>query len=139
LSVDEDRQAAREATKEILAIYYHNIGEVAASNVGTPDESQDLLGVTAEHYRDLDQALKSGGVPSAMELIGDSEIDRSTVAGTPEDCVEQLVPFLEAGLNVPIAFHAIGPDKEKSIRLLGEQVIPALRDRVDGAKRDEAG
>ncbi len=133
LSVDDDRQAARDATKEILAIYYHNVGEVAASTVGTPGDSLDLLGVTAEHYHELDQALQSGGVPRAMELIGDAEIDRSSVAGTPEDCVEQLVPFLEAGLNVPIAFHAIGPDKEKSIRLLGEKVIPALRERVDGA------
>jgi len=129
ISVDDDRQAAIEATREILAIYYHNVGEVAASEVGSPSESMELLGVTAEHYHILDKALHSGGVESAKELIGKEEIQRSAVAGTPNDCVDQLIPFFEAGLNVPIAFHTLGPDKRRAIQLLGREVIPELRKR----------
>jgi 5,10-methylenetetrahydromethanopterin reductase len=129
-SVDEDREAAIEATREILAIYYHNVGEVAVSEVGSPSESMELLGVTAEHYYQLDDALKSGGVEAAMKLIGDEEIHRSAVAGTPQDCVDQLIPFIEAGLNVPVAFHTMGPDKVKAIELIGREVIPALNEKV---------
>jgi 5,10-methylenetetrahydromethanopterin reductase len=130
LGISEDREAARRSIKDILAIYYHNVGEVAVSTVGTPDESLQLLGVTVDHYYALDRALKSGGVAAAAALIGDEEIERSAVAGTPEECVEQLLPFLEAGLQVPIAFHALGPDKAEALRLLGARVIPALRERV---------
>lgn len=130
MSISHDREAARQATREILAIYYHNVGEVAVSNVGSPGDSLELLGVTKEHYWELDKALNSGGVEEAMTLIGNEEIDRSAVAGTPSECVDQLVRFIEAGLNVPIAFHTMGPDKREAIRLMGEEVIPELRNRL---------
>ncbi len=135
-SVDEDRDAAIEATREILAIYYHNVGEVAVSEVGSPSESMELLGVTAEHYHSLDEALKSGGVQAAKKLIGDEEIRRSAVAGNPQDCVDQLIPFIEAGLNVPVAFHTIGPDKGKAIKLIGREVIPELNRRCFNLQPD---
>ena len=48
------------------------------------------------------------------------------VAGTPDDVIEGLRPFEEAGLDLPLAWYTFGPDRNVGIRLLAEQVRPAV-------------
>ena len=56
----------------------------------------------------------------------------SAIMGTPEECVEQLAPHLEAGLDriifVPFKYEA------EQVEAIAQQIVPQLRKNAAGAK-----
>ena len=44
----------------------------------------------------------------------------------PDDVIEGLQAFEDAGLDLPLAWYTFGPDRDEGIRLLAEQVRPAV-------------
>jgi 5,10-methylenetetrahydromethanopterin reductase len=68
-------------------------------------------------------------------------LDRFAVVGTPDDCVERLRGLLELGLShmllIPPGREDTGPEREESLRLLNEAVLPALR-KAAGSTSSEA-
>jgi alkanesulfonate monooxygenase len=55
----------------------------------------------------------------------------SAIMGTPEECVEQLAPHIEAGLDriifVPYRYEA------EQVEAIAQQIVPALKKRVESA------
>ena len=115
-SIGEDRRMAREATREMLATYVDHVGE----GLGP------FLGLSGEELDAYHRAFQSGGVKAAAPLVTEDLIDRLAVAGGPEECLERLLAYREAGLDLPIAFHTLGPDRARALRLIGERLVPKL-------------
>jgi alkanesulfonate monooxygenase len=56
----------------------------------------------------------------------------SAIMGTPEECVEQLAPHIEAGLDriifVPYKYET------EQVEAIAQQIIPRLRKRAENRK-----
>jgi len=46
-----------------------------------------------------------------------------TVTGTPDDCRARVDELLATGVNQIVVGSPIGPDKERSIRLIGKNIL----------------
>ncbi|MDE0162787.1 MAG: LLM class flavin-dependent oxidoreductase, partial [Acidimicrobiaceae bacterium] len=115
-SVGPDRRAARDAVKEVLAYYLARVEGVVVDEAGADPEA--VAAVRA--------AVAEGGEQAGAAVLSDSLVDVFGVAGTPDDVIEGLGAFEEAGLDLPLAWYTFGPDRDAGIRLLAEQVRPAV-------------
>jgi 5,10-methylenetetrahydromethanopterin reductase len=112
--VDEDRQAARALARQEVALY---LPVVAPLDPSMTDQVW-LARITS--------AARHGDYAAVARDISDDALDRFAFAGTPSDIVHQ-VEALHAGGATRVEFgtpHGIDP--VHGIRLLGEQVLPAL-------------
>jgi probable F420-dependent oxidoreductase len=65
---------------------------------------------------------------------------RYLVAGTPEECVERLGEHIQAGATGAVFSLACGPDEAHDvIRITGEQVLPAVRERFGALAAERVG
>jgi 5,10-methylenetetrahydromethanopterin reductase len=117
-SVGDDREEARDAVKEMLATYVEHVGV----------EHSEILGLSKKEVTAFQEAMHSGGGKAAAKLVKDDLIDRLTVAGTAEECVDRLAVYRENGLDIPVAFHVLGPNRERAIQIIGERIIPKVCD-----------
>ena len=115
-SVGPDRAEARHAVKEVLAYYLARVEGVVVDEAGADPEA--VAAVRA--------AVAEGGERAGAAVISESLVNVFAVAGTPDDAIEGLRPFEEAGLDLPLAWYTFGPDRNAGIRLLAEQVRPAI-------------
>jgi 5,10-methylenetetrahydromethanopterin reductase len=96
--VDEDGLAARQAARSAVAMYVDVVGKLDVTSPVT------------------------GG-----RAVTDEILDRFAFAGTPAQVVKQTEALIDAGVK-RIEFGApFGLKPEAGLRLLGEQVLPALR------------
>ena len=115
-SVGPDRAEARDAVKQVLAYYLARVEGVVVDAAGA-----DMDAVAA-----VRAAVAEGGEEAGAAVLSDSLVDIFAVAGTVDDVVEGLRAFIEAGLEMPLAWYTLGPDPDEGVRLLAEQVRPAL-------------
>ncbi|MGQ0847545.1 MAG: LLM class flavin-dependent oxidoreductase [Actinomycetota bacterium] len=115
-SVSPDRAAARAAVREVLAYYLYRVEGVVV----------ETSGVDPEQRASIRREVASKGVVAGARLVNDQLIDIFAVAGTVDDVIERLMPFARAGLQVPLAWHVFGPDRDWALAALAEQVRPAL-------------
>ncbi|MBQ91203.1 MAG: 5,10-methylene tetrahydromethanopterin reductase [Acidimicrobiaceae bacterium] len=111
--VDHDPQAARDAVRAPLG-FYKSHGTNALTDVyGNSAEIEDLL---AEH-----------GAASFAEYMPDQWIEDLTIAGTPNECIEKILGFGEAGADTVALFPLPTERLDDLISLTGSEVLPALR------------
>ena len=115
-SVGPDRAEARHAVKEVLAYYLARVEGVVVDEAGADGDA--VAAVRA--------AVAEGGEQAGAAVLSDSLVDVFAVAGTPDDVIEGLRAFGDAGLDLPLAWYTFGPDRDAGIRLLAEQVRPAV-------------
>ena len=115
-SVGPDRAEARHAVKEILAYYLARVEGVVVDEAGADPEA--VAAVRA--------AVAEGGARAGAAVLSDSLVDVFAVAGTTDDVIGGLMAFADAGLDLPLAWYTFGPDRDVGIRLLAEQVRPAV-------------
>lgn len=120
-SVARDRKAAREATKQFLGTYLAHVRYGPA---------QKEAGVGEEEIRPFKDAHDHRDHSGLAELVTDEHIDRFATAGTPEDCAETIMRYVEAGVRTPVAFYPFGPDPREAIKLIGREVLPLVRRRA---------
>jgi alkanesulfonate monooxygenase SsuD/methylene tetrahydromethanopterin reductase-like flavin-dependent oxidoreductase (luciferase family) len=48
------------------------------------------------------------------------------IAGTPAQVIEGIQAFSGTGLRLPIIWDIIGPDRRRSLDLLGAEVMPRV-------------
>ncbi|MEK7425666.1 MAG: hypothetical protein AAB131_17715, partial [Actinomycetota bacterium] len=53
-------------------------------------------------------------------------IDTFAAAGTVDDVIDGLAAFADAGLDVPLAWHTLGPDREAALTMLAGPVRSAV-------------
>jgi len=123
-SIDEDRDAGREGAREIAGMYlankYQNIK-------GSADTLLELAGIEMDELAPVAEAMERGGRLAAKAAVSDSLLDRCRpIAGTPEDCVEAIGAYAEAGCS-HVMLELWGSDRLEQIRLFSERVLPAFR------------
>jgi 5,10-methylenetetrahydromethanopterin reductase len=116
VSVDQDGQAARAAIRHVLAYYIHRVEPVVLSTSGADPDRIDRVR----------RAVLADGVDAGIRLIDDELIDTFAAAGQPDHVAERLAEYAAAGLRGLLAWHVIGPDRVRGLRLLAEEVRPLV-------------
>lgn len=115
--IDEDREQARQAAKRSVALYL----PVVAPLDPTVQVDPELI----ERLRKL---ADQKAFDDAAQLISDDILERFAFAGSPDDIIRQTEALFDAGTS-RVEFgtpHGLN-NAEVGIRLLGEKVLPALR------------
>jgi 5,10-methylenetetrahydromethanopterin reductase len=119
-----DRERGRDGAREIAAMYlankYQNIK-------GAADTLLELAEIETEELALVAEAMEQGGRLAAKEKVSDDLLDRcKPIAGTPEDCIEAIEEYREAGCT-HVMLELWGNDRDEQIRLFGEHVLPHVR------------
>ncbi len=114
--VDEDRERARQAARRAAALYLPVVLPLDPTIPADPE----LIGR-------LRALVNAGEHDAAAALISDDLLDRFAFAGAPADLIRQAEALFDAGAARIEFGTPHGLDPATGIRLLGEQVIPALK------------
>lgn len=117
--VDVDREQARAAARRSVALYLPVVAPLDPTIEVEPDLIQRLQTLS-----------NSGNLNTAASLISDDLLDKFAFAGNAHDLIEQGLRLFEAGVNRIEFGTPHGLNAERGIRLLGEKVIPALRQSI---------
>ena len=83
------------------------------------------LSLTAEQKHSVDSASEMERL--ADELPIEQVAKRWIVASTPDEALEQIRPYVDAGLN-HLVFHGPGHDQERFLSQFAEDILPRLRE-----------
>ena len=125
LSVSRDREAAREFARV-------NAGRriLGMRRLGFTSEDIIKLGVQPEEVDRLEIANREGASPHQFgQLVSDTMLDAIFIAGDPGYCRERILEVRETAHQHgfrQLKFSELGPDPKESVRLLCEEIIPAL-------------
>lgn len=103
-SVDHDREAAFDTSRELLTQYLAQQPHIAkASGVSQKivDEIQSILGWPATHEE----------IKQAKHFVPDDLVERITASGTPDDARAKVREYIEHGTTCPI-LYPVGGDVE---------------------------
>ncbi|ADC64913.1 5,10-methylenetetrahydromethanopterin reductase [Ferroglobus placidus DSM 10642] len=120
MSVDKDREKARNAARIVVAFIVAGSPEVIFERHGI---SMDDVNKVREA---LNNAFTKGDWAGVGKAVTDEMIDCFSISGTPEDVIERIKELSKAGVTQVVAGSPIGPDKKKSIQLIGKEIIPAF-------------
>jgi 5,10-methylenetetrahydromethanopterin reductase len=115
--VDQDGQAARHLARREAALYLAVIAQLDHS-----------LGIEPELLSRINEASARFDYDQVGACISDALLRRLAFAGTPDEVAAQAVELLEAGAGRVEFGTPHGLTKEAGLRLLGERVLPVLRD-----------
>lgn len=116
--LDEDGAAARAKARTEVALPFHAIARLDPTCQVDPELLDRMGALLAEH-----RTVEAGA------LIPDDLLGRFTFSGTPGDVIEQATEIYEAGATRIEFDTPFGLTEHGGIRLLGQQVLPALRAR----------
>jgi alkanesulfonate monooxygenase SsuD/methylene tetrahydromethanopterin reductase-like flavin-dependent oxidoreductase (luciferase family) len=126
VSISSNRDKAIEFPKRQVA---HSILQWEA--LGFTPEEYNRMGVAREQVLNLKAAFESGAtVEQASALVTDQMLRCYYAAGNPEEVRDQIIELVGAAGQLGydhVAFAKLGPDYDEAIKLLAEQVVPALR------------
>ncbi|MAS36042.1 MAG: 5,10-methylene tetrahydromethanopterin reductase [Anaerolineaceae bacterium] len=114
--IDEDRQQAREMARRAVSLYLPVVASL-----------DPTLQIDPELIQRVQQRVNAHDEAGAARLISDDLMERFAMSGNAADIIRQSEALFAAGAS-RIEFgtpHGIQP--ETGIRILGQQVIPALR------------
>jgi len=103
-SVDEDRQAALECSRELLTQYLAQQPHIAQASGVSPTvvaEIQSILGWPATY----DQ------IKRAKHLVSDELVERITASGTPAEARAKVDEYRKRGATCPILYDVCGDPK----------------------------
>lgn len=116
-SVSDDRHAAEAVLKDKIAYYGHALSPLI----------WDRLGVTADDFRPIEQALMTErDVEKARSLV-DERMLRIGIVGAPSDLIPRLENLVNAGARHLSFGPPLGPDPLAAIEAIGREVISYFR------------
>lgn len=115
--IDDDRQQARAEARRQVALYLPVVAPLDPT-VRVEPELVDRLRLHADR-REFD---------AAAALISDELLERFAIAGSPDDVIRQSDALFAAGTRRIEFGTPHGLNAASGIRLLGERVIPVLRE-----------
>ena len=121
---ESDRDAGRDGAREIAGMYLAN----KVQNIrGAADTLLDLAGLEQDEIRPIAEAMEQGGRLAAKERVTDDILEKcKPIAGTPEDCVDAIEEYRDAGCT-HVMLELWGDRRHEQIRLFGERVLPHFR------------
>ncbi len=114
--VDEDRAAARLAARHAAALYLPVVAPL-----------DPTVSVEPELVERLRAAANAGDLDGAAALISDDLLDRFAFSGNAADLIRQAEGLFAAGVRRVEFGTPHGLVSERGIRILGDDVLPALR------------
>lgn len=111
-SIDEDAEKAYAATKTVVAFII----------AGSADVLLERHGISQENKKEIADAISNGDFKGLNTIVTDSMSDRFAVAGDFEECMKKTKALESAGVTQLAAGSPLGPDKEKSIKLIGKMI-----------------
>jgi len=118
-SVHEDSRKARDAIRQLTAVYITN----KVQNIKN-DTLMSAAGMSAEEAEPIARAKTERGIEAATAMVTDEIMDKVVIAGNPDEVNVKLKALADAGMNMPLLYQVIGPDRERAIRLIAETVRP---------------
>jgi 5,10-methylenetetrahydromethanopterin reductase len=130
-SVSEDGEAAKRAARIMVAFYISSM----------PESQLRRHGLSRDGMQPILEALGQGEIDKAIELCSPEIAAKLSVAGTPEECAEQvrrdilptsvnhiIAAVTDSGLVKTFSGKDIEgvPDVQGQLRLIAERVVPAL-------------
>lgn len=112
-SVDDDSKVARQAVRPLVGFYLGICGKTA--HVDVYDYTDHLL-----------QLLETGGVEYVQEHFPDSWLDELAVAGTPQQCADQIKRFEAAGVDTLVLLPQPTASAEQLLEKAALEVLPLL-------------
>jgi 5,10-methylenetetrahydromethanopterin reductase len=116
--VAEDGQAARQLARRKVALYLPIVAKLDHTVEIEPDRLQSIAAAAAAY--DFERAAA---------YISDELLRRFALAGTPAEVADQAAQIFAAGASRVEFGTPHGLTAEEGVRLLGEKVLPALRNR----------
>jgi 5,10-methylenetetrahydromethanopterin reductase len=121
ISIDDRPAVARQTVKRAL------VGTVVGSHPTYDFLRSNGLDIPADLFAYLD----SGGQEPAriIELIPDAFVDKLAIAGTVDDCVEQLQSLLDVGIQHPLLapIPRVEGGEIELLRTCADRVLPKLK------------
>ena len=108
------------------------VGNHVADIVAKHGESSDVPKALTDYIRLREgYDYNSHGKASSehVDFVPDDIVDRFCVLGTPEQHIQKLMALKELGVD-QFAGYLQHDNKEETLRVYGETIMPALRDRV---------
>ena len=123
-SIAKDRQKGREGAREMAAMYLAN----KVQNIrGSADMILQNAGLTFEEIQPIADAMERWGRKAAARAVTDDILRKvCPIAGTPEDCINAIEQYREAGCT-HIMLELWGEEREGQAKLFGEAVLPHLK------------
>jgi len=129
--VSEDSVAAKQAARIITAFYIPSM----------PPELLERHGVDLEGIQPINDAFAAGDVAKAVELTTPELAEKLSMAGTPDECIEQIKTNVQAaGINHMVLAVTDSdlveffteqkvenvPDVRGQLKLIAERIMPAF-------------
>lgn len=111
-SVDEDAEKAYAAVKPVAAFVI----------AGAADIILERHGIAQEIKKEIADAISRGDFKGLNTIITDRMVDRFAVAGSFDECLSKVKELEKAGVTQLVAGSPIGPNKEKSIKIIGKMI-----------------
>jgi len=124
-AVDEGRAASAEPARAFTRMI-----EIKLSYAATREEAMEdsrfwaPLSLSAEEKHRLDDPVEMAAAADRLPI--EQVASRWIVATTPEEVVDAVRPYVDAGFD-HLVVHGPGHDQERFLADLGEHVVPALR------------
>lgn len=113
-SIDKKEEKARNEAKVVVAFIV----------AGSPDAVLERHNIDVAVKKDIGGAIAKGDFGSLMGgMITDDMIDAFSICGTPDVCNSRIDELKKIGVTQIIVGSPIGPNKEKSIKLIGKEII----------------
>jgi 5,10-methylenetetrahydromethanopterin reductase len=119
--VDEDVRSARARARQEVAPYLDVVGRL-----------DPTVEIPAEVLEKLGQALRESGPAAAARWVPDNILDHFAFAGSPTAVAEHALRLLDAGADRIEFGTPHGLTDDMGIELLGSEVLPAIREELDG-------
>ncbi len=117
-SIDKDEDKAIEETKIVVAFIV----------MGAPDVVLERHDIDKEKAEQIAEAIQKGDFGKAISLVDEDMIEAFSIAGDPDTVIDKIEELLKTGVTQVVVGSPIGPDKEKAIELIGEEVIPHFKE-----------
>lgn len=120
-SVDRDGARARAAAKPLIGRYLMRALDPA--RISLAGLSMDRM---AQIREGLEKAQRENRLEEAVASLPEDVVRALSVAGTPEECLEGLRAYGEAGVKTPVLYQVLGPDRLAAVDLVAEELRPQL-------------
>lgn len=118
--VDDDRVTARWIARKAVSLYMPIVSKL-----------DPTLEIDPELMSRIEGCVNAGDKEAAARLIPDDILDRFIFAGAPADIIERCARLYDAGAHrIELGTPHGAVEAAIGVRLIGEQVIPALKEYV---------
>ena len=111
-SIDDDAEKAYAAAKPVAAFIV----------AGAPDSVLERHGISLENKKEIADLISKGNFKELSTIVTDQTVDKFAIVGDFEICLKKAKELESAGVTQLVVGSPLGPNKEKSIKLIGKMI-----------------